>query len=84
VTLGPGLGQFCCSTTLSSPMGPSSADPRLALTAMQGDTGSQVPTVSTDGSLLAKYSGIRENCSTVSSRCLCWLSGPTNVALPLT
>ena len=57
--VGDGVGQFCCSTMLSSPTGPSSMDPKFAVTAMHATAGSHVmtlPVVSSD----ARCTGMRE------------------------
>jgi hypothetical protein len=56
---GDGVGQFCCSTMLSSPTGPSSIDPKFAVTAMHATAGSHVITLPVVSSA-ASSTGMRE------------------------
>jgi hypothetical protein len=75
--VGEVVGQFCCSFMLSSPMGPSSIEPRLALMAIHATTGSQGVITEPVASLRARAAGIREYPLTTNSKWGAPGAGPT-------
>ncbi len=85
-TVGVAEGQFCCSPMLSSPTGPSSADPIFTVMATQATAGSHTPMsgLAAPPAVVASAKGILEYPATASSRCLWVASGPTRVLLPCT
>jgi hypothetical protein len=60
--LGEGVGQSCASLTLSSPIGPSSSDPRMADMDTHATAGSQLmmPGLGVPSTLLASWVGMVE------------------------
>lgn len=83
-TVGVGLGQFCASAMLSSPTGPSSADPSRMDMAMQAISGSHtpMPVFTPPVAVVARAAGMAEYGRTDHSRWGRVASGPIKVALP--